>query len=50
MPTKQYTITILNGLLQGKQYIKYCTYEVEGMLEYLEQMGYSASVKEESII
>jgi len=49
MPVKQYTITILNGSLQGKQYIKYSTYEVEGMLEYLEQMGYSASIKEESI-
>jgi hypothetical protein len=49
MPTKKYTITILNGLLQGTQYIKYSTYEVEGILEYLEQMGYSASVKEQSL-
>jgi len=49
MPTKQYTITILNGLLQGKQYIRYSTYEVDGMVEYLEQMGYLASIKEESI-
>jgi hypothetical protein len=50
MPTKKYTITILNGLLKGKQYIKYSTYEVEGIVEYLEQMGYSASVKEQSLI
>jgi len=49
MPTKQYTITILNGLLQGTQLYKYSTYEVEGMLEYLDEMGYSASVKEESL-
>ena len=50
MPTTKYTITILNGLLQGKQYIKYSTYEVEGMLEYLDQMGYSASVQQKSLI
>jgi hypothetical protein len=49
MPTKQYTITILNGLLQGKQYIRYSTYEVDGMVEYLDQMGYSVSVKEQSL-
>tara|TARA_R110000868_G_C10920160_1_gene765609 strand:+ start:1793 stop:1945 length:153 start_codon:yes stop_codon:yes gene_type:complete len=50
MPTKQYIITILNGLLQGKEYIRYSTYETEGILEYLESMGYSASVKEQSLI
>ena len=50
MPTKKYTITILNGLLKGNKYIKYSTYEVESMLEYLEQMGYSTSVKEQSLI
>lgn len=49
MPTKQYTITILNGLLQGKEIIKYSTYETQGMVEYLESTGYSVSVKEKSL-
>jgi len=49
MPTKKYTITVLNGLLKGNKYIKYSIPEVNGILEYLDQMGYSASVKKESL-
>ena len=49
MPTKQYTITILNGLLQGTQIYKYSTYDVDNTIECLKEMGYSASVKEQSI-
>jgi uncharacterized membrane protein len=50
MPTKQYTITILNGQLQGKQYIKYSTYDVDNTIECLKEIGYSVSVKEQSLI
>jgi len=50
MPTKQYTITILNGLLQGKEIIKYSTYDVDNTIECLKEIGYSVSVKEQSLI
>jgi hypothetical protein len=49
MPTKQYTITILNGLLQGTQIYKYSTYDVDNTIESLKLIGYLASIKEESI-
>jgi hypothetical protein len=49
MPTKEYTITILNGLLQGTELIKYSTYDVDNAVECLKQIGYSASVKEQSL-
>jgi hypothetical protein len=49
MPTKQYTITILNGLLQGTEIYKYSTCEVDNTIEYLKEIGYSASVKEQSL-
>jgi uncharacterized membrane protein len=50
MPTKQYTITILNGLLQGTQIYKYSTYDVDNTIECLKEIGYSVSVKEQSLI
>jgi hypothetical protein len=50
MPTTKYTITILNGLLQGIQLYKFSSYEVNNTIEYLEQMGYVVSVQEKSLI
>jgi hypothetical protein len=49
MPTKKYTITILNGLLQGIQLYKFSNYEVNNTIEYLEQIGYEVSIQEKSL-
>ena len=49
MPTKQYTITILNGLLQGTELIKYSTYDVDNTVESLKLIGCLTSVKEQSL-
>ena len=50
MPTKQYTITILNGLLQGTELIKYSSYEADNTIESLKLIGCLTSVKEQSLI
>jgi len=50
MPTKKYTITILNGLLQGTQLYKFSNYEVNNTIQYLELMGYVVFVQEKSLI
>jgi len=50
MPTTKYTITILNGSLQGTQIYKFSTYEVDNTIECLKEIGYSTSVKEQSLI
>jgi uncharacterized membrane protein len=50
MPTTKYTITILNGLLQGTQIYKYSTYDVDNTVESLKLIGCLTSVKEQSLI
>ena len=50
MPTKQYTITILNGLLQGTEIIKYSSYETDNAVESLKLIGCLTSIKEQSLI
>lgn len=50
MPTTKYTITILNGLLEGTQIYKFSSYEVNNTIQYLDQMGYAVSVQKKSLI
>lgn len=49
MPIRQFKITILNGLIEGKVFYRYSKIETSHLVEMLESRKYKVSVIEEKI-